>query len=285
MRHTSFRSVCINKHGREKTILDNGEFAIMWVMDLIVIIYALFLGSFCNVVAMRWLEGGSVISPSSHCPHCKTPLRWYELVPLFSYLAMGGRCRTCEVRISPLYPFGEAATAVSFYLVYAKYGLDSETLIGWLLSALLILSMLTDIRSKLILDRFTLPAIGLFLFLRIWIADATWWTYLIGGALGFALLFILALLSKGGMGGGDIKLFAAIGAALGPSEVLMSLILSALVGLLGGGALVALGKIRRRQPIPFAPFIWLGTMTTYLYGPGIWNEYMRFIEGLTGYVV
>jgi len=256
----------------------------MWIMDLFVIGYALFFGSFCNVMAMRWLEGGSVISPSSHCPACKTPLRWYELIPVFSYLVLAGRCRTCKARISPLYPFGEAAMAVTFYLVYLRYGLDPETLIGWLLSALLILSMLTDLRSRLILDRFTLPAIGLFLLIRVWFADHSWWTYLIGGSLGFSLLLVLSLISKGGMGGGDIKLFAAIGSALGPSEVLMSLILSALVGLLGGGALMIMGKIRRREAIPFAPFIWLGTMTTYLYGSGIWNAYMRLIEVLTGYV-
>jgi len=257
----------------------------MWIMDLFVILLALFFGSFCNVMAMRWLEGRSVISPSSHCPSCMTPLCWYELIPVFSYLALGGRCRTCQARISPLYPIGEALTAVSFYLVYLRWGLGPETLIGWLLGALLILSMLTDLRNKLILDRFTLPAIGLFLLLRIWFADESWWTYLIGSALGFALLLVLSLMSKGGMGGGDIKLFAAIGAALGPADVLMSLILSALVGLLGGGVLIATGRIKRKEPIPFAPFIWLGTMTTYLYGPQVLDEYMRWVEALTSYVV
>jgi leader peptidase (prepilin peptidase)/N-methyltransferase len=250
----------------------------MWIIDLFVILLGLMFGSFFNVAAMRGLEGGSIVAPSSHCPSCRTPLRWFELIPVLSYIWLGGKCRYCAAPISPLYLFGELATAISFYLIYLFKGWTVETLIGWLLAALLILSVLTDLRGRLILDQFTLPAIGLFLFIRLWSGDQAWWYYLAGGALGFSVLFALALISRGGMGGGDIKLFAAIGAALGPGPVLTSLVLSAFFGVLAGLPLMISGKIKRKQPIPFAPFIWIGTLTAYLFGPLIWHEYMQWIK-------
>ncbi len=249
----------------------------MLLIDLLVIIVFLLFGSFFNVVAIRLLKKESISFPPSHCTSCNHRLGFFDLFPLFSYLFLKGRCRYCKEKISPLYPLGEAMTAIIFFLVYKKVGITPELLPAILLSTLLILSVLTDIREKLILDVITLPSIVILVIVRFFIGEEPFTTYLIGGVVGFGLLLLLAVVSKGGMGGGDIKLYAAIGVVLGPALTVMSLVLASFVGAVVGLLLIALKIVKRREPIAFGPSIMIGTLVAYLYGEDIWTWYKSLL--------
>jgi prepilin signal peptidase PulO-like enzyme (type II secretory pathway) len=248
----------------------------MLFIDILVFIYALVLGSFLNVVAIRLLNKESVAFPPSHCPQCSHRLHVHDLVPVLSYVFLRGKCRYCKTKISPLYPFGELFTALSIFFVYKNVGLSLELIPALLLTVLLVISVLTDIRKQLILDVVTFPFLGLLVVSRLFIGIEPFWHYLLGGVIGFALLLVVAIASKGGMGGGDIKLYAAIGVALGPQLTFLSLVLASFAGAIVGGVLMLTGIVKRRQPIAFGPFIFIGTLIAYVYGYDLWNWYIGF---------
>ena len=141
----------------------------MLIIDLFVIIFGLILGSFFNVVAIRLLKNESLVFPPSHCVNCNHQLHTLDLVPVFSYLFLKGKCRYCKSPISSLYPFGEFLTAVSIFFVYKNVGISLELIPALLLTILLVISVLTDIREQLILDIVTLPMLGLLIFSRLFI--------------------------------------------------------------------------------------------------------------------
>lgn len=246
----------------------------MIIIDIYVILLGLILGSFFNVVAIRLLKGESIVFPGSHCPSCQHKLSVIDLIPVFNYVWSRGKCRYCGIKVSPLYPFGELLTMGTIFMVYKHVGLTLELIPAFILTIVLVLAVLTDIREKLILDVITLPALVVILCVRIFIGEHDFWFYGLGGLAGFVLLLGIAVVSRGGMGGGDIKLYAFIGIALGPTLMVMSLILSAFFGAVVGLVLMALKVVKRKQPIPFAPFILLGTVTAYLYGGQLWTWYM-----------
>lgn len=249
----------------------------MLIIDILITSVSLVFGSFFNVVAIRLLKKESISYPPSHCTYCNHRLGFFDLFPLLSYLFLQGRCRYCKVRISPLYPLGEAMTAIIFFFVYKEVGITSEIIPAILLSTLLILSVLTDIREKLILDVITLPSIVVLVIVRFFIGEEPFLTYLLGGVVGFGLLLLLAIVSKGGMGGGDIKLYAAIGVVLGPAMTVMSLVLASFIGVVVGLLLISLKIVKRREPIAFGPSIMIGTLVAYLYGEDIWRWYSSLL--------
>lgn len=246
----------------------------MLVVDIFILIFGLIFGSFYNVVAIRLLNKESFVSPLSHCPECKHTLAIFDLIPVFSYLFLRGKCRYCQATISLIYPFGELLTALSFYVVYKQIQFTWELVVAFFFVSLLILAFLTDIRQKLILDTLTLPALIILLILRLFIGEHSFWFYLSGGILGFLLLLGIAVVSKGGMGGGDIKLYAAVGVALGPWLTLLSLFLASFFGTIIGGILMLTGTVKRKQPIAFGPFIFLGALISYLYSTSLWAWYV-----------
>ena len=247
------------------------------VIDILVVFYGLVLGSFFNVVAIRLLKKESIAFPPSHCTQCNHRLHILDLIPVFSYIFLKGKCRYCQTKISALYRFGELLTAISIFFVYKNVGLSLELIPALLLTVLLVVSVLTDIREQLILDKVTLPMLGLLVISRIFIGTEPFWYYLLGGGVGFLLLLLLAIVSKGGMGGGDIKLYAAIGVALGPELTVMSLVLASFVGAIVGLFLMMTGKVKRGQPIAFGPAILIGTIMVYTYGYQIWEWYISLL--------
>jgi prepilin signal peptidase PulO-like enzyme (type II secretory pathway) len=244
-------------------------------IDIYIIVIGLLFGSFFNVVAIRLLKKESFVYPPSHCPQCKHSLSPLDLVPVFSYLFLKGKCRYCHYKISYLYPLGEMITAISFFVVFKHVGLTLELIPAIIFSSVLVLAVLTDIREKLILDKIILPSLIILVIIRLFIGEHSFWYYSIGGVVGFLLLLLIAILSKGGMGGGDIKLYAVIGIVLGPWLTLMSLVFASLFGAIMGLLLIAIGKATRKQAIPFAPFIWIGSLLSYLYGFEIWEWYFN----------
>jgi leader peptidase (prepilin peptidase)/N-methyltransferase len=235
----------------------------------------LFVGSFLNVWAIRTLEGTTVLRPRhSHCPSCGTRLTWRDLIPVLSWLLLRGRCRTCNQPISWLYPLGELISALTLTFIVWRGGLSLETFVVVILFVFILTLAMTDIRAKLMPNRITYPGLLTLLLLRVFIHPLGWADYALGFLVGGALLTLLALVPNG-MGGGDIKLFALIGLALGWQGVLFSLFYSCVYGTLIGLPLKMAGLIRPRQPIPFGPFILLGTLTAWGYGSDIWNLYLQ----------
>lgn len=235
------------------------------------------LGSFYNVVALRIPEGKSIVAPRSSCPKCGHQLTAWELVPVLSYFLQRGKCRQCKARISPVYPFFEFLTGALFAVAPLIVGWSGELVIALTLISMLVIITVSDLAYMIIPDKVLMFFAGLFLIERIFIPLIPWWDSLAGAAAGFFLLLLIAVVSKGGMGGGDIKLFAVIGFVLGVKLLLLSFFLSTLFGAFFGVIGLLLGAIKRKQAIPFGPFIALGTLVAYFFGDYLIAEYMNLL--------
>ncbi|NMD70541.1 prepilin peptidase [Bacillus sp. DNRA2] len=243
-------------------------------MHQLLFIYGLLLGSFYNVVGLRVPQGQSIVSPRSACPTCGHQLRAIELIPVLSYLLQGGKCRVCKTGISPIYPIIEFLTGVLFATAPLVVGWNSELLIALTFISLFIIILVSDTAYMIIPDKVLLVFAGIFLLERLFFPLLPWWDSLLGAGIGFGLLLIIALVSKGGMGGGDIKLFALIGFVVGVKTLLLAFFLSTFLGAMFGLLGMALKVVKRGKPIPFGPFIALGTLLAYYFGETIINAYL-----------
>jgi leader peptidase (prepilin peptidase)/N-methyltransferase len=242
---------------------------------MLLFILGLFIGSFLNVLIYRIPRGESVVWPGSHCAQCGHPLKPLDLVPVLSYLFLRGKCRYCGVHISWRYPLVELLTAFTFLLVCLQYGYTIMTAAGCLLTALLIVVTFTDIDEGIIPDVITYPGMlaGLiFAFFTIGIKSA------LIGMLGFGLIFFLiAILSRGGMGGGDVKLVALIGAFVGSLNSVLVFILSSLAGGLWAIGLLLFKGAGRKTEVRFGPFLALAAYIVFLYGEDLLNLYLQLL--------
>jgi leader peptidase (prepilin peptidase) / N-methyltransferase len=249
----------------------------IFVLYLEIFIFGLFLGSFYNVVGLRIPANQSIIAPRSACPKCKHTLGPLELIPVLSFLIQKGKCSRCKTAISPLYPIMEFLTGLLFVAAPLIIGWTNDLWIAWSLISLFIIITVSDLAYMLIPDKILLFFAGLFFIERILFPLTPWWDSVLGATIGFSLLLIIAMVSKGGMGGGDIKLFAVLGLVLGTKLLLLSFFLSALIGSLFGIIGLALGLVERKKPIPFGPFIAVGTLLAYFYGDSIIRTYLQLI--------
>jgi leader peptidase (prepilin peptidase)/N-methyltransferase len=219
------------------------------------------VGSFCNVCICRWPEGESVVSPRSRCPHCGYRLAWYDNIPLVSWLVLGARCRQCKAPISWQYPVVEGVCGVLFLLVYLRFGVTPATPVYWGLCTGLVIVTFADLREWIIPNEVTFTGIpaGLLIALlgMMWpeasaLRVVNVFDALAGAALGGGILYVLdqgtqLILKKPGMGMGDVKLLAMIGAFLGWQGVLGTLMIACVIGSVAGLALIA---VQRLQPRP-----------------------------------
>jgi len=242
---------------------------------LIIILFILGteIGSFLNVVIDRLPADQSLVKPPSHCPACGTRLKARDLVPVFSYLRLRGRCRYCKTHIPQRIVWIEAITGATFAGLYAYYGLSAEFALLAAYSCLFLVIFVIDLDHQLILNKLTYPgAIFALATVPLW-DDLTFPKALIGGAVGFALLFLVVVLSRGGMGWGDVKMAALMGFALGFPLIFVGLF----VGIIIGGAvaitLLVMRRKGRKQAIPFGPFLAIGAMTALLWGNTLWDWY------------
>jgi leader peptidase (prepilin peptidase)/N-methyltransferase len=229
----------------------------------------LVVGSFLNLCIDRLPRGESILGGRSHCDACGHLLGPLDLVPVFSYLALRGRCRYCGAGISIRSPLVELGTAALFALVWLRFSTSAHGLLVALYGCLLIPILVIDLEHHRVLNALSYPAIGLALAAALFVPGRSPWEMLVGGGLGFGLLLLLALLYPAGMGMGDVKLAAFIGLAVGHPQVLLALFLSFLFGGALSGALVLAKVIGRRDPIAFAPFLAAGALTTLFYGDPI----------------
>ncbi|MGX6442929.1 prepilin peptidase [Neobacillus sp. K501] len=247
------------------------------MLFILLLVYGLVFGSFYNVVGLRVPLKKSIVAPRSACPTCGHQLKAYELIPILSYMIQKGKCRGCQSRISPIYPFMELLTGILFVTAPYFIGWSGELVVALTIISMFIIIIVSDINYMLIPDKILLWFAGIFLMERIILPLTPWWDSLLGALVGFVLLLIIALVSKGGMGGGDIKLYALLGFVLGTKLVLLSFFLSTLFGAVIGGVALLLKIVKRKQPIPFGPFIAAGTLTAYYWGSELIDLYLNFL--------
>ncbi|SFD61923.1 leader peptidase (prepilin peptidase) / N-methyltransferase [Bacillus sp. OV194] len=251
----------------------------MIILNLVFIcLLGFIVGSFFNVVGLRIPNNESIVYPGSHCTTCDRNLNWYELIPVFSWIFQKGKCRGCQTKISALYPVTELSTAILFTISPLVVGWSKELLVSWSLISLLIIVTVSDIKYMIIPDKVLLFFAPIFIILRIFIPLDPWWDPVAGFALGFGLLFLIAVVSKGGMGGGDIKLMGVLGIVLGWKASLLAFMLATLFGAVLGVTGLALKLVKRGQPIPFGPYIVLGTLVSYFFYHEIINWYFQLMN-------
>lgn len=251
----------------------------MIIYPLIYGLLGVMIGSFLNVCIDRLPDGQSIVHPPSHCPSCQRSLQVYELIPILSYLILGGRCRTCGEKISPRVFLVELGTGLLFALIWLKFGLSTETLLISLYSSLLIVMGVIDLEHQRILNVLVYPAIILGLLTIPLNSEGSFWLQLLGGGIGFGVLFLLAAVSPGAMGYGDVKLILFIGLIVGYPDILLVLFSSFVLGGMVAGFLLLTKQVSRKDPIAFGPYLALGGILTLLYGEAILTWWLRRIGG------
>ncbi|SHJ15990.1 prepilin peptidase [Desulfofundulus thermosubterraneus] len=242
-------------------------------MTAIFFLSGLFAGSFLNVVIHRVPRGESVFFPGSRCPACGRRLAPVELVPVLSYVWLKGRCRQCGAKISLRYPLVELLTGLLFASLFLRFGISSALLKYMVLACVLVVVTFTDIEHMLIPDKVIVFAVvsGAVLDLALGADPAA---VLLGALIPAAFLYFLAVTTKGGVGGGDIKLAFATGLFLGWNNVLAVMVAFILGGLVGT-ALLASGKKGRKDAMVFGPFLAAGMLASALWGQAAVNWYLN----------
>jgi leader peptidase (prepilin peptidase) / N-methyltransferase len=262
--------------GRSQTLnIDAGSLDVVQLLLMLAFtLLGLFVGSFLNVCIDRLPREQSIISPPSHCPGCKRKLGPLDLVPLFSYLWLRGRCRYCRAPIPVRTPIVEGTTALLFTFLYWRFGLGLELGISLLYASLLIVIFVIDLEHQLVLNKVTYPAMVAAFGLSFLPSEPGVWSSLLGGALGLAAMALPFIIYRRGMGMGDVKLGALIGLMSGYPSVLVALLLAVVAGGLVGATLLVLGVKKRTDPIPFGPFLAASAMVALLWGEAIWRWYV-----------
>ncbi len=244
----------------------------------------LITGSFANVCIYRLPRGKSVVRPASRCPSCQTPIKPWDNIPVFSYLVLRGRCRACGEPIAARYPGVEALNGALYPLALYKFGATAATLFYFVFITALIVITFIDYDFQIIPDEITLPGIPVGI-LAGWlilpdpfyrVLDMGVAVSLIGAATGFALYYAIAFVSRGGMGGGDIKMMAMAGAVLGWKGVLLTTFIASLMGSAVGIYLVIFKGKGRKSKIPFGPFLAAGALLSLFYGQEFVFWYLRY---------
>lgn len=215
-------------------------------------------GSFANVLIHRLPRRESIVAPRSHCPACGAPIRPWDNIPIISYVVLRGRCRSCRVRISPRYLIVEIATGALMAGVVWRFGFSLAALRYGVLAFALLVVFFTDLEHQIIPNAVTYPGTVVGIILSA--ASGALGPSVIAAVTAGAVFLLLSLVSRGGIGGGDIKLAAMIGAFLGTPAVVVALFLAVALGAAAGLVLLALRLRNRKDMIPFGPAMAAGAM-------------------------
>ena len=251
------------------------------MLGVISLVLGAIVGSFLNVCIIRLPREESIITPGSHCPHCNHPIMFYDNIPLISYFLLRGKCRSCKRSISAQYPLVEGTTAISSLLLFLKFGVSLSYLFYFSFVAALVVITIIDLYHQIIPDVISIPGIGVGLFGALIIPHITFFNSLLGILLGGGSLFVIAtlyqwLFKREGMGGGDVKLLAMIGAFLGWDAVILTILLSSLIGSITGIIIMALKGKDFKYAIPFGPFLSLAAVIALFYKKDILFWYFQF---------
>ena len=238
------------------------------------------IGSFLNVCIYRLPLEQSIVSPGSRCMSCGTEVRWFDNIPVISWLLLRGHCRQCGAGFSIRYPLVELLTACLFLLLFLRFGLTVSFFVYAALTASLLVVTFIDFDHQIIPDEISLPGIGLGFLASFFLPEPGWLSSLAGIIVGWgslALVFYgyLWLTGREGMGGGDAKLLAMLGAFLGVKAVPFIIFTSSLVGSIVGLSIMAIQRKGRHLAIPFGPYLVFGALLYIFYGPWLINWYLR----------
>jgi leader peptidase (prepilin peptidase)/N-methyltransferase len=241
---------------------------------LVAAVGGLLIGSFLNVIIARVPGNRSVWSPGSSCPGCGTAIAWHDNIPIVSFLALRGRCRACATRISWRYPIVETATAGLFVAAALAFGPTLDAVVGAALLAGLVALTVIDLEHQILPDVITLPGILAGVLANLATDRVSWRDSLLGIVVGGGLFLVIILVSGGGMGAGDMKLGAMLGAFLGWKVVLLSVFVAVVVGGVLSVVLIASGIRGRKDPIPFGPFLAAGGAAGLFWGERVVQWYL-----------
>lgn len=248
------------------------------LLYLIIFLYGIVIGSFLNVLIYRLPKKENIVTTRSHCMNCGYQLKWYDLVPIFSYLALGGRCRKCKTRISVQYPIIEALNGILYLIIFIRFGMSVDSLLYCLLfSALLTLSVI-DFRT------YEIPVgINVFILLlglvRVVTDWSNWSDYLIGFLTVSIFLYLIYIVTHGrGIGGGDVKLMAVCGLVLGWKLVVLGFFLGCIIGSICH--LIRMKVSDAGHVLAMGPYLSVGVMIAALFGNQMINWYLTVCLGM-----
>lgn len=253
----------------------------MWTLISLSALLGLMLGSFANVVIYRLPRGESVAYPASHCPVCGHAIAWYDNIPVISYLLLlHGRCRHCRAAISGRYPVAEAVMGLTWGYLAWHFGWHPQLAMALVLATALWVLTWIDLETGLLPDAITLPGIVVGLAFGFWFGHGL--DSIIGAVAGYGVFWLVAkaflwITGREGMGYGDFKLLAMLGAFLGWQALPLIIFLASVSGAVIGSAYLLLSRKQMQNPIPFGPYLALAGMIWLLWGPawvhwylGIW---------------
>ncbi len=254
-------------------------------MDLIPVYLFIFgacIGSFLNVCIYRLPEGKSIISPPSYCPKCKSKIKWYHNIPILSYIFLKGKCAYCNEKISIRYFVVEVLTGAFFVINFNYFGFSILFFKYTLFVCLLIIVIFTDLKYMIIPDEISIGGIIAGVIFSFFSNDINWWQSILGILIGGGVLYLVILIyylftKKEGMGGGDVKLLAMIGAFLGWKSIFFTIFVGSLIGTLVAVPLMFIKKKGKNSMIPFGPFLSIAGMIYLYFGKLIISTYLNFI--------
>ncbi|MBI1749859.1 MAG: prepilin peptidase [Acidobacteria bacterium] len=279
------------------------------VVLTMVFIFGLLIGSFLNVCIRRLPaeqpEERSIVHPRSHCPHCKAPIDWYDNIPLLSYLLLAGKCRSCKMPISALYPVVELITALLFLASAAVFGLTFIALKWTIFACLMIVLVFTDIIARILPDPITFGGLAAGLVLAFFSVPedgaAAWLSRrlfdfpppapvlsladtLFGAALGGGLLWLVGevyfkMRGREGMGFGDVKMMTLVGAFLGPQRTFLTILVGSLLGSILGLLFILVRRKGADYELPFGSFLGIAALLVVFFGTPVLEWYLR-ISGI-----
>jgi len=254
-----------------------------YLIEVFVFVFGLCIGSFLNVCIYRLPVSKSIVHPRSMCPSCGSPIRFFDNMPIISYVFLQGKCRQCKTKIPLRYPIIELLGGLFALGSYLKFGLTLDAVIYFAFIASLLIVTFIDLDHRIIPDSITLPGIPICLAASLVLSDTTFVDSILGIIAGGGSLFLVAwtynlITKKEGMGGGDIKLLAMIGAIIGWKGVLFTIFVSSLVGTLTGLAVMAQTRKGMKLAVPFGPFLSIGSIAYIFFGPQLVMWYVNLLK-------
>jgi len=258
-----------------------------WLILVFLFLFGAVIGSFLNVCIYRIPAGVSIVTPRSRCPHCQTPIRWYHNIPIVSWMLLKGRCAYCGAAVPARYALVEALTGLLFALFFFRFGYHPVTLVALLLAAVLVVITFIDLDHQIIPDVISLPGIPVGFLCSFLVPWVSWQESLLGILLGGGSLLTIALgyellTKKEGMGFGDVKLLAMLGAFLGWTAVFPIIFIGSILGTLVGVPLMLIKKADSKLALPFGPFLSAGALL-HLYFVQHLDPLMRWYGDLLVY--
>lgn len=252
---------------------------------IFIILFGLAWGSFLNVVIYRLPRHLSLLFPPSACPFCKTRIKFYDNIPLLSFIILKGKCRHCGERISPSYFIVELITPLTFLLLYSQYSLSFHFIASCLFTSALIVLCFIDIYHQILPDKITFPGLGLSFVYSFFRSDLKFIQALVGAAIGAGfLLFIYGVYflwrKKEGLGMGDVTMMVMIGAYLGWSRTLLTLVIASLAGTCVGLFVILVRKKSLQFALPFGSFLAFAAYISLAWGDKILQAYLDLFKSL-----